>query len=742
MKQLVQNLRTGEALVWDVPAPTVASGHVLVAVSYSLVSAGTERMVVSFAEKNLVQKARSRPDLVKQVVEKAQRDGVLTTLDSVRNRLEAPMALGYSCSGVVVEVGEGVEEFAVGDAVACAGAGYAMHAEVVSVPHNLVAKVQDASKLESAAYTTLGAIALQGIRLADVRLGEVVGVVGLGLVGQLTVQMLKAAGCIVVGVDIQPARAELASSLGADAVATTAQGFVDLCLEYTRGHGADSVLITADTRSNEPVATAGNAARKKGIVVAVGAVGMTIPRKIYYDKELDFRISSSYGPGRYDPVYEEEGNDYPYAYVRWTENRNMQAFLNLVAQGAIQTDALTTHRFSIEEAAEAYQLILGTRPEPFLGVVLTYPGMAEMAPEVRTVTAAGTVAAGTVAAPAQEARLAPATEHVRLGVLGAGGFATSTLLPALKSMPGVSLVGISSAKGVSARSAADRFGFVWCTADNQRILDEPSINTVAILTRHDLHAQQVIQGLQSGKRVFVEKPLCLTVDELESIRSTHEGLRQSGGAPWLMVGYNRRFAPFVVELGRQIKKVNEPLLISLRVNAGYIPADHWTQGAAGGGRLLGEVCHFIDLAIFLAGARVREIVVDALPDMGKYREDNLSLSIAFENGSLASIAYVANGNRATGKEYFEVFGGGYSARLDDYRTLAIAGPRTSVKRKAWLRQAKGHREEWQAIVQSIQAGAEPPISFDESYHSTLATLGASLSLRERRKVTIAGDQLQ
>lgn len=379
MKQLVQSIRSGQAAVVEVPSPSVDAGQILVQVQASLVSAGTERMIVDFAEKNLLQKARSRPDLVRQTVDKARREGVLTTLEAVQNRLDRPMAPGYACAGTVIAVGADVTGFETGDRVACAGAGYAVHAELIAVPQNLAVKLPEGAGFEAAAFTTLGAIALQGIRLADAKLGERVAVIGLGLLGQLTVQMLKAAGCIVVGMDIQPQRAELALQSGADLVVTTAEQLTLICQQLTDGVGVDSILITADTKSNQPIELAGEIAREQGVVVAVGAVGMTIPRKVYYEKELDFRISRSYGPGRYDVNYEERGQDYPIAYVRWTENRNMQAFVQLVASGRVDIEPLITHRFPIAEATDAYNLIMGKQNELFLGVLIVYSATAEMA---------------------------------------------------------------------------------------------------------------------------------------------------------------------------------------------------------------------------------------------------------------------------------------------------------------------------------------------------------------------------
>lgn len=726
MKQVLQSIRSGETAVVEIPAPAAGPGQVLVRVGASLVSAGTERMVVDFAQKSLIEKARSRPDLVRQTLDKARREGVLATLEAVQNRLDQPMALGYACAGTVIALGEGVEGFALGDRVACAGGGYAVHAEIVAVPQTLVVRVPDGVSDEAASFTTLGAIALQGARLAEVKLGEAVGVIGLGLLGQLTVQILKAAGCLVIGTDPQQGRVDLARSLGADAAATGPEEFAALCAAFTGGRGVDVVLITADTKSNQPVELAGDVARDKGVVVAVGAVGTEVPRRSYYYKELDFRISRSYGPGRYDPSYEDEGRDYPYAYVRWTEQRNMEAVVGLMGAGRLDVAPIITHRFPIDDAPQAYELITGQGGAPFLGVVLTYAGTAEPARVVELQPAPPR--------PAPPAAEAPSDPALRLGLIGAGVYASATLLPALKDVRAVELVGVASARGVTARVAADRFGFAYCATDSRAILADQRVNTVAILTRHNLHARQTIEALVAGKHVFVEKPLCLSEGELEAVQAAYAAAQSRARAagqpgPALMVGFNRRFAPMVGALKQQLARVREPLLLTCRVNAGYIPPDHWTQDlAVGGGRLLGEGCHFIDLLIFLAGSQVRRVEARALPDGGRYSGDNLLVTLEFASGTVGSLAYVAGGDKGFGKEAVEAFGGGLAARLDDYRSLSIRRGDTRVEQAARLRADKGHRAEWQALAAHITGRGPAPIGFDEIVHSTRATLAARRSL--------------
>ena len=716
MKQLIQSISTGELSVRDIPAPRVLPGGILVRTRASLVSAGTERNMASFAQKNLLQKARSRPDLVRQTIEKARRDGILDTIDAVRNRLDQLMPLGYSAAGEVIEVGSEVSEFKAGDRVACAGGGFAVHAEIISVPRNLAVVLPEEVPFDSGAFCTLGAIALHGIRLADPRLGEVVAVVGLGILGLLTVQMLKAAGCVVAGLDIQQRRADMARSLGADWAGIDAAELTAAVASYSGGHGADAVLITADTQSNEPVELAGQISRNRGVVISVGAVGTTIPRKIYFEKELEFRVSRSYGPGRYDPDYEEKGHDYPYGYVRWTENRNMQAFARMMAAGQVDVEPLISHRFDIADGSRAYDLIMGKTGEPFVGVVLTYPRTATAERKI----AIGTSSAAMAVSPALDGRLA-------LGILGAGAFANSTLLPVLRKTAGAELIGIASGGGVTARNSADRYGFTYCATSSEEILADPNVNTVAILTRHHLHARQAIAALRAGKHVFVEKPLCLTGEELDAIGQVW---RETTPRRMLTVGFNRRFAPFVVALRDAFREVDEPLFINCRVNAGFIPPEHWIQDPEqGGGRLIGEGCHFIDLLAYIAGQRIARISTRALPNNGRYSNDNLLVTAEFANGTIGTVSYVANGSRAFGKELVEVFGGGVAARMDDYRTLYVQREKKATRLTSRLRQDKGHRAEWEAIARHLTAGGPAPIAFDDVIHSTRATLAAAESLR-------------
>ncbi|MEW6738680.1 MAG: bi-domain-containing oxidoreductase [Nitrospirota bacterium] len=728
MKQLVQKTHGGEAEVIDIPPPELKHNMVLVQNSASLVSVGTERMAVATAKEGLIGKAIARPDIALHIFQKMQKEGLVTTINSVRQRLSDYMALGYSCSGTVIGIDENVKGFKIGDMVACAGAGYAVHAEIVSVPCNLVVKFDERVDFNSAAFTTLGAIGLQGIRLADVKLGEIVAVIGLGLIGQLTVQMLKAAGCLVAGIDIRNDRVEMAKMFGIDGAATTPDEFIAICRNLSEGYGVDSVLITTDTKTSQPVELAGEIVRDKGTVVAVGMVGMEIPRKKYYEKELDFKISRSYGPGRYDPSYEEKGHDYPYGYVRWTERRNMQAFVNLLAEGKVNVHPLITHSFLIDDAPKAYDLITGKTDETFLGIVINYPQNSEIktiAMQNRNDT--------TILPQTFSTSEIKSLDSIRLGVIGAGNFAKVTLMPVIKNIKNVRMIGVASARGVNAQTLAKNYGFAYCSTDSNAILNDHDINTVAILTRHDLHAKQVIAALTAGKNVYVEKPLCLTLDELTSIVSTYQEIKEKKNTvPYLMVGFNRRFAPYVKELKSCLDGIKEPLLLTYRVNAGYIPPEHWTQDMEqGGGRLLGEVCHFIDLLIYLSGSSVHRINALSLPDSGRYSQDNLHIIMEFKNGSLGAITYVANGDRSYGKEYLEVFGGGLSARIDDYRSLLIHYGKIKVKRVDRLHQDKGFRSEWFALIDYLTGKLKMPMTFEDIVYSTAVTLTAKKSLIER-----------
>jgi predicted dehydrogenase/threonine dehydrogenase-like Zn-dependent dehydrogenase len=708
MKQLVQDWKVGSVQVLEVPSPQLTPGQLLVRTGASLISAGTERMVVEFAEKSLIEKARARPDLVRQLIGKIQREGILSTLESVQGRLEQPLLLGYSSAGTIIDLPSDIQGFRIGDRVVCAGGGYASHAEIVSVPRNLVVRLPEGIGFGWAAFTTLGAIALQGIRLADVRLGELVVVIGLGLVGQLSVQLLKAAGCRVAGIDPDPSRVELALRCGADAATMGRDALESYVATLSEGIGADAVLITASTSSNEPVETAAMVARDKAVIVAVGAVGLTLPRKLYYTKELDFRVSRSYGPGRYDLNYEERGHDYPVGYVRWTENRNMQAFVQLLADGKLKLDPLITHRFPLAEAQRAYQIVTCQVQEPSLGIILEYPEQIEF----------GAVELKSSSKDAAPNASAKSGSLVRLGLVGPGAFASSMLLPALKRIPGVQLRGVASAHGVTARRAADRFGFKYCSSAERSIFEDSETDAVIIATRHHLHARQVLAGLRAGKHVFVEKPLAIREEEAAEV--AEEVSRRPRQV--LMVGFNRRFAPLARELKDFFDGRPEPLLMHYRVNAGYVPPDHWTQDQGqGGGRIIGEVCHFVDFIDWVVGGTPELWQVQSLPNSGRYKEDNVVLQLRYPKGHIGIITYVANGDRQLGKERVEIHGAGRSAVLDDFRRLELVEGGRRTVRRSWLRQDKGHRGEIAAFIRSVRGEQSAPIPFGEILAATRIT---------------------
>lgn len=712
MKQLLQNMRDGKTLVADVPVPVPQVGQALVQVAASLVSAGTERMLVEFGEKSLLGKARSRPDLVRQMLEKAQREGLIPTVQAAFSRLDQPMALGYSSAGTIVSLGRGMEDYKVGQRVACAGGGYAVHAEYNVVPRNLLTPLPDSVDFESAAFTTLGAIALHGFRLAGPQVGESVAIIGMGLLGLLAGQIAAAAGCHLLGIDTNPQRVALAASLGLEAVQRDPA--LETAQAFTANRGFDIVLICADTTSNDPVELAGVIARDRARIVATGAVGLTFPRKMYYEKELSFINSRSYGPGRYDPSYEENGRDYPLGYVRWTEGRNFQTIVELLANGRLNVKPLITHRFPIDKAPEAYQVITGRTKTPFLGVLLTYG-------------AKNDVPGGKVDLHPLSIQPAP----VRLGVVGAGLFANSTLLPAIHRQKGIDLVGIASAGGLHAQHSARKFGFSYATSDDQQILDDTHINTVAILTRHDTHAGLVIRALQADKHVFVEKPLAINpeqLDEIEKILSLHT-------SHILTVGYNRRFAPLAVELSRFLADRTEPLHAHYRINAGYIPLNHWTHDPEqGGGRIIGEGCHFVDFLTYLVGSAPVAVTAQALPDSGKYQQDNVSMTFTFPDGSVGVIDYLASGDKSFPKERLEVFCGGRVAVLDDFRSLlTVRDGRRKLVRKA---QDKGWYDEWVAFEKAIQTGGQPPIPYDQLIGVTRATFAVLDSLKTGTTVHI------
>jgi predicted dehydrogenase/threonine dehydrogenase-like Zn-dependent dehydrogenase len=704
MKQVIQDFRTGELSVAEVPAPALARGFVLVRNNFSLISSGTERSTVKTAKASLLGKARQRPDLVKQVLDSFRKDGFSETLKRVRTKLETLKELGYSSAGTVLASMDIQGRFKPGDRVACGGAS---HAGIVTVPQNLVVKVPEIVGLDAAAFTTLGAIAMQGIRQANPCLGEFVCVIGLGLLGQLTAQILRANGCQVFGVDT----ADSMVALGAETSCHIARKRSDLGLEaafaaFTGGHGFDSVIITAATQSTDPVELATAILRQKGVIVVVGAVPMNIPREPhFYKKELQLKISCSYGPGRYDPTYEEGGQDYPYGYVRWTENRNMQAFVKLLENQSVDVQPLISHVFEIEQAQRAYDIVAGKVLERHLGILLKYPELPEEYSLERV---------------PQATAVSPATPGI--GFIGAGSFAQKFLIPFAQQRG--ELVSVATTRGVTAKSVCDKFGFGSHTTDAHDILSDPRINTVFIATRHDTHAAFAAAALQVGKNVFVEKPLALGEDELTQVLESaiqHSDCR-------LMVGYNRRFSPLARRAREVFQHVPGPLLINYRVNAGFLPKEHWTQSEQGGGRILGEVCHFVDLMQFLTGSEPTGVYAASvsadnaqMPD-----QDNVVIALRFRNGSVGQISYIACGDKLLSKERIEIFGGGQSFVIDDFKLGEhyASGSRRKIKLPG-----KGHLEEVDAFLQAICEGKPSPISLDSLVLTSLSTFAILDALR-------------
>jgi polar amino acid transport system substrate-binding protein len=700
MKQVLQNRKTGKPFVGEVPVPALQRGRVLVRTVASLISAGTERAAVELVSKGLVQEARQRPDLVKAVVAKVKSEGLLNTISAVRDKMAVSQALGYSAAGIVAGVADDVTEFQVGDRVACAGVGYASHAEVLSVPKNLCVHLPGGVSFESGAYGTLGAIALQGVRLAEPTLGESVVVIGLGLVGQLTVQLLKANGCRVFGLDLDPARVLLARELGADRAEISDDSAALSIKTWTRGRGADAVLITAATDSNQPIEFAAGVSRLKGRVIVVGMTGLDIPRQPFFSRELKLVISMSYGPGRYDPEYEEKGHDYPLPYVRWTEKRNIESFIDLIAEKKVNVERLTSHRFRIEDAERAYQLISGDVSEPYLGVVLNYDPDADVTRRI---------ALG--AKPA----IRPSEGSIRLGVIGAGGYVPQMLLPHFKTA-GVEFRSIATASGISAHDVGKRFGFAYAVSSADEVLDDSDVNLVVIGTRHDLHAELACKALEQNKDVFVEKPLALNDQQLAAVLAAAS---QSTGR--LMVGFNRRFSPPARQAREFFANRETPLSILYRVNAGHLPKEHWAHDPdEGGGRIVAEVCHFVDLMQFLTGAPPVSVFAESVSAKSPriIDADSVFITLRFADGSNGAIAYLSEGDKALAKERVEIFGDGKSFVIDDFRVGKM--------------QDKGQETQVRRVCAALREGGPAPISLDELAATTRATFRMLDSLCERR----------
>lgn len=717
MKQVLQN-RSGATVVRTVPQPPCPRGGVLVRNEYSVISAGTERARLELSQKSLVAKAMERPDLVRQVIKRAQTEGIVSTTRAVQRQLDTETPVGYSSAGVVVEVGTAVSGVNVGDRVACCGAGYANHAEIVAIPRNMIAVVPPSVPMRSAAMTTLGAIALHGIRLADVQVGHRVAVIGCGLIGQMVCRLLTAAGAAVFALDVDQARVDRALAAGADRGVTVGTSMQDLIKQWTHGVGVDVAIVTAAATSNSPLVMATHIMRDRGSVVLIGSVPIDMPRAELYDKELQFRVSRSYGPGRYDADYEERGLDYPIAYVRWTEQRNMEAVLDLQARGRLQMEDLIDHVIPVDEAARAYALLSAPADQrPSGAILLTYPATeTATAPVVRV----------------QPARTAPRLEgQLRMGLIGPGGFARRVLIPAFAAA-GVRFELVGGGTGASAEAASRQLGFARVAAGEEAVTADPGVDLVVIATRHENHARLAQRALENGKHVFCEKPLALTADELERV------LQAAADAPGqLMVGFNRRFAPLTLEIAHFLQPNDVPLTAAYRVSAGRIDPTNWVHDLdQGGGRAIGEACHFVDTLRFLVGKPVTQVhaIGYGEPGLPTQARDNVVVSLSFVDGSAATIIYSAAGSNQVSKERLEVFRGSRTAILDDFKSAELFSS-NSKKVIGSKSQDKGHRSEVTSFLGAITSGS-PAISLEEIANVSRATLAIVQSLATGEPVTV------
>jgi predicted dehydrogenase/threonine dehydrogenase-like Zn-dependent dehydrogenase len=711
MKQLIQSFKTGELGIFDVPVPICQEGGVLVKTTASLVSAGTEKMLVDFAKKSLLSKARNRPDLVAQVISKMKKEGIKNTLEKVFTKLDTPIPLGYSCAGEVIEVGSSVSSISLGHRVACGGAGVANHSQVNFVPQNLLTKIPDGVDDIDASFVTVGSIALQGVRQANVRLGEKVAVIGLGLLGQLTLQILKASGCSVICSDIDSSKLDLALRLGANEVCDP-DDLIKSSNQFSNGYGVDSVIITASTSSNQIIVDAGDICRMRATVVVVGVVGMNIPRDIYYKKELSLKLSMSYGPGRYDPLYEYKGIDYPYDLVRWTSQRNFAAFLDLIAQKKVTPKDIITHQFDFDDALMAYDLLEGRVKEPYLGIVLNYSKDIVLKDHKRVEINQKTLK----------------NSKINIGLIGAGNFTQGVILPNIKKINDYELVGLCTATGISSHSNGLKNGFKYITTDYNEIYKDKDINSVIITTIHSDHGSKVIEAIKNKKHCFVEKPLCIKESQLEQIKELYSF------DTILQVGFNRRFSPFIKQMRQVLGNTN--MSINYRINAGIIPKDHWIQDPlVGGGRVLGEVCHFIDTCSYLTNSSVKSVFASCVSqdDSTIVNEDNITIILNYQNGSIATITYYAYGNNSMPKEYIEVFSNGLSLVLDDFRQLTIYDKK--IYKKRTFNQDKGFLNEFIAFKDSIYS-SKSSISFDTIYNTSKASFKILESLKTNSLIKI------
>lgn len=694
MNAILASRRTGEVELCEVPEPQLYPQGILVRTHFSAISAGTERASMELSAKSLLSKAMARPDLVRQVAEYARQNGVRAAYQKAASKLDTLTTMGYSCAGEVIAVGAEAGEFRVGDRVACGGLGYANHCEVNYIPRNLAVKIPDNVGTDMAALTTIGAIAIQGLRQANIAFGETVAVIGAGLLGALAIQVACRAGCRVVAIDLSAERVRQAERFGAHLGLLATDPEIELKAHAFSRYGVDAAVLMASSDSAEPVELAAKLMRDRGRIVVVGAIGMGVSRESMYRKELSMALSRSYGPGRYDAAYEDEGRDYPIGYVRWTERRNMEAFLDLAATGQCDLAPLVSRRFSVHDAAEAYASL----SSGIYTAVIEYPHA-----EIKAARAA--------APPAGQRK-----GEVRIGCIGAGSFSTGVMFPLLKAGQGACLEAVATASGVAAASAQRTFGFRR-TETPAELVSDPSVDAAFIFSRHDSHAGYVRQALESGKTVFVEKPLATTREGLSELEGVVAALLARGGAPFVMVGFNRRFAPFTEKIRELFADRREAMMMNIRINAGYLAPDHWTHGD--GGRIVGELCHFVDWARAVAGRPIRDISARMLPNGGRYCDDNVNATITFCDGSVATVQYLANGDKSVAKEWYEVFCGGSVARLDNFTRLELI--RQGKKQVYKGASDKGHRREIEVTLKAMCEGAGSPIPFDELSEVTRAT---------------------
>jgi predicted dehydrogenase len=722
LKQVIQSYDTGELRLAEVDLPALKPDTVLVKTANSLISVGTERYMLDLAKKSLLGKAMARPDLVKQVINKVKSEGPLETYRQVKGRLDTPIPMGYSAAGKVVAVGANVTGFAIGDRVACAGSGIASHAEMLRVPQTLAVKIPDNVGFEAASFVTLGAIAMHGARMAKPTFGDRVVVLGLGLLGQLAVQILNAAGCRVFGIDVAPGKVAMALEHGAHAGGILGQDdLADAVRQFSDGYGADAVIIFASTESNDPIELAAELARDKGRIVVPGLVGLDIPRKIFYEKELDFVVSRAWGAGMYDPAYEAGSTNYPISYVRWTAERNLAHVLELMSDGKLSVEHLITHRFPLDEAVTAYEMIMGGK-EPTIGVVLQYPE------EVPEDVAAYLRQKSRPTAQGNAEKILTPLPTIGLGLIGAGLFARGTLLPALEGMEQVQWRGVATSTGLTSEHIARKYHFNYATSEIDRVLDDSSVNLVMILTRHNNHAALVKRALEAGKHVFVEKPLAITPEQLEMVEAAYATYPGQ-----VMVGFNRRFAPTTQEAIRRFAHRSGPLMINMRVNVGYIPAEVWVHDPAiGGGNLVGEACHFFDLAQALTGGSPVSVFAQAVKAESRavITEDNLVITLTMADGSVATILYTAEGDKAFSRERVEIFGNGAACVIDNFKTLSFSrGGKQQRVGNLLSGVDRGHRAEMQTLIEALQKGRPFPVSFRDYVRTTRATFAAMESLK-------------